>query len=85
MTSLPHDLASRILDGSPDAVLVCDRMGTVGKSLSSSQSSLKDADRAVQCVVAFIRDVTERYDREQQLRARLSALEGRIGCRPSER
>ena len=29
MTSLPHDLAARILDGSPDAVLVCDRMGTV--------------------------------------------------------
>ena len=29
MTSLPHDLAARILDGSPDAVLVCDRVGTV--------------------------------------------------------
>src|SRR5512145_3163354 len=29
MTSLPHDLAARILDGSPDAVLVCDRTGVV--------------------------------------------------------
>ena len=29
MTSLPHDLAGRILDGSPDAVLICDRTGTV--------------------------------------------------------
>ena len=29
MTSLPYDLAGRILDGSPDAVLVCDRTGTV--------------------------------------------------------
>jgi PAS domain S-box-containing protein len=29
MTSLPHDLAGRILDGCPDAVLVCDRRGTV--------------------------------------------------------
>jgi PAS domain S-box-containing protein len=29
MTSLPEDLAARILDGSPDAILVCDRDGTV--------------------------------------------------------
>ncbi len=29
MTPLPHDLAGRILDGSPDAVLVCDRTGIV--------------------------------------------------------
>jgi PAS domain S-box-containing protein len=29
MTSLPHDLAGRIKDGSPDAVLVCERTGTV--------------------------------------------------------
>jgi PAS domain S-box-containing protein len=29
MTGLPDDLASRILDGSPDAVVVCDRAGTV--------------------------------------------------------
>jgi PAS domain S-box-containing protein len=28
-TSLPHNLAFRILDGSPDAILVCDRAGTV--------------------------------------------------------
>jgi len=29
MTRLPEDLATRILDGSPDAVLICDRMGIV--------------------------------------------------------
>lgn len=29
MTSLPDDLAARIFDGSPDAILVCDREGTV--------------------------------------------------------
>jgi PAS domain S-box-containing protein len=29
MTSLPHDLAARIPDGSPDAILICDRVGTV--------------------------------------------------------
>lgn len=29
MTKLPEDLAGRILDGSPDAVLVCDPMGTL--------------------------------------------------------
>ena len=29
MTGVPDDLASRILDGSPDAVVVCDRAGTV--------------------------------------------------------
>jgi PAS domain S-box-containing protein len=29
MTVLPHDLCLRILDGSPDAVLVCDRAGVV--------------------------------------------------------
>jgi PAS domain S-box-containing protein len=27
MTTLPPDLASRILEGSPDAILVCDRRG----------------------------------------------------------
>ncbi len=29
MTDLPDDLSTRILDGSPDAVVVCDREGTV--------------------------------------------------------
>ncbi|MQA29964.1 MAG: PAS domain-containing protein [Luteitalea sp.] len=29
MAALPHDLPRRILDGSPDAVLICDRSGTV--------------------------------------------------------
>ena len=29
MTGVPDDLAGRILDGSPDAVVVCDRAGTV--------------------------------------------------------
>ena len=143
MTSLPHDLADRILDGSPDAVLVCDRAGTVrywnmaaervfgfrateaigasmdviiperlrarhwtgwntamksgatrygegqllavpalhkdGRQISIEFSIqlLKDADHAVEWVVAFIRDVTERYSREKALRVRLSALEGK--------
>jgi PAS domain S-box-containing protein len=147
MTSLPHDLAARILDGSPDAVLICDRTGTVrywnmaaervfgfratevvgaamdviiperlrarhwaawdtamksgatrygeGQSLAVpalhkdgrrvsiefSIQLLKDADDAVEWIVAFIRDVTERYDREKALRARLSALEGRLDRR----
>ena len=141
MTSLPHDLAGRILDGSPDAVLVCDRSGTVrywnmaaerlfgfrateavgasldliipgrlrarhwagweaametgatrygegqllavpalhedGRQISIEFSIqlLKGADGTVECVVAFIRDVTKRYDREKALRMRLSALE----------
>jgi PAS domain S-box-containing protein len=147
MTSLPHDLAARILDGSPDAVMVCDRMGTVrywnmaaervfgfreteavgasmdliiperlrprhwagwdvamkdgntryreGQllavpalhkddrriSIEFSIQLLKGPDSTVEWVVAFIRDVTERYDREKQLRARLSALEGRLDRR----
>ena len=29
MTTVPEDLATRILDGSPDAILICDRMGIV--------------------------------------------------------
>jgi PAS domain S-box-containing protein len=142
MTPLPHDLAGRILDGSPDAVLVCDRTGIVrywniaaervfgfgaieaigvsmdliiperlrarhwagwetamktgatrydegqllavpalhkdGRQISIEFSIqlLKGVDGAVEWVVAFIREVTERYAREKQLRARLSALEG---------
>ena len=144
MTSLPHDLAARILDCSPDAVMVCDRMGTVrywntaaervfgfreteavgasmdliipdrlrarhwaawdaamkngntrysegqllavpafhkdGRQISIEFSIqlLKGVDHAIEWVVAFIRDVTERYGREKQLRVRLSALEGEV-------
>jgi PAS domain S-box-containing protein len=140
MTSLPRDLAARILDGSPDAVLVCDRVGTVrywnmaaervfgfrateaigasmdliiperlrarhwtgwnsamksgatrysggqllavpalhkdGRQISIEFSIqlLKDADHAVEWVVAFIRDVTERYGREKALRKELEAV-----------
>ena len=29
MTTLPHHLAGRVLDGSPDAILICDPAGTV--------------------------------------------------------
>lgn len=29
MTTLPDDLSGRVLDGSPDAILICDRSGTV--------------------------------------------------------
>jgi PAS domain S-box-containing protein len=29
MSALPPDLPRRILDGSPDAILICDRAGTV--------------------------------------------------------
>jgi PAS domain S-box-containing protein len=29
LTTLPHDLFSRVLDGSPDAILICDQAGTV--------------------------------------------------------
>ena len=147
MMPLPRDVAARILDGSPDAVLVCDRTGTerywnwavervfgfgeteaVGASMDLiipdrlrarhwagwdaamkngttrygegqllavpalhkdgrqisiefSIQLLKGVDHAVEWVVAFIRDVTERYDREKQLRARLSAMEGRLDRR----
>jgi PAS domain S-box-containing protein len=142
---MDSDLAVRILDGSPDAVLVCDRTGTVhywniaaervfgfrateavgasmdliiperlrarhwagwesamktggtrysegqllavpaahkdGRQISIEFSIelLKGADGAVELVVAFIRDVTERYDREKALRMRLSALERKNG------
>jgi PAS domain S-box-containing protein len=143
MAALLGDLAVRILDGSPDAVLVCDRTGTVrywnmaaervfgfleteavgvsmdliiperlrarhwgawdtamkagttrygegqllavpalhkdGRQISIEFSIefLKGADNAVEWVVAFVRDVTERFGREKELRARLSALQGK--------
>ena len=144
MMPLPHDVAARILDGSPDAVLVCDRTGTVrywnmaaervfgfgeteavgasmdliipdrlrarhwagwdaamksgttrygegqllavpalhkdGRQISIEFSIqlLKGVDDAVEWVVAFIRNVTERYDREKRLRAHLASLEGKV-------
>ena len=140
MTTLPEDLAARILDGSPDAILVCDRTGalrywnrgaervfgfapaealgasldliipehlrarhwvgwgtamrtgvtTYGEgrllsvpalhqdgrkiSIEFSIQLLKDPKGQVEWVVAFVRDVTERYTREKALRAELSAL-----------
>ena len=142
---MDFDLASRILDGSPDAVLVCDRTGIVrycniaaervfgfpateavgasmdliiperlrarhwagwetamktgatrygegqllavpalnkdGRQISIefSIALLKGADGTVQWVVAFIRDVTDRYGREKAMRMRLSALERKNG------
>lgn len=143
MTVLPHDLCGRILDGSPDAVLICDRAGIVrywntaaerifgfraadavgasmdfiiperlrprhwagwhaamktgvthygegqllavpglhkdGRQISIEFSIqlLKDADQAVEWVVAFIRDVTERYAREKAMRAELRELQAK--------
>jgi PAS domain S-box-containing protein len=29
MTAIPHELPGRVLDGSPDAILICDRGGTM--------------------------------------------------------
>jgi PAS domain S-box-containing protein len=143
-TSLPDDLAGRILDGSPDAILVCDRAGTIrywnaaaervfgfrateavgasmdliiperlrarhwagwegamragatrygeghllavpalhkdGRQISIEFSIqlLKGVDGAVEWVVAFIRDVTERYNREKTLRKELAAARATI-------
>jgi PAS domain S-box-containing protein len=45
-------------------------------SIEFSIQLLKGVDAAVEWVVAFIRDVTERYAREKQLRAHLANLEG---------
>jgi len=135
----PEELAARILSGSPDAILICDRSGTVrywnhaaervfgfsraealGASLdliiperlrarhwagweaaiaagvttygegqllavpalhkSGARISiefsiqlLKDDDGRIEWVVAVIRDVTQRYEREKSLRAQLHA------------
>ncbi len=136
VTTLPEDLAARILDGSPDAILVCDRNGALrywnqgaervfgfsptealGRSMNLiiperlrarhwagwetamrtgvttyadgrllavpalhkdgrqisiefSIQLLKDPTGQVEWVVAFVRDVTERYIREKTLRTR---------------
>ena len=137
MTALPDDLFRRILDGSPDAVLVSDHEGTIrywnaaaervfghpssralgasmdliiperlrnrhwagweatmrtgvtryaggqllavpalhrdGRQISVEFSIqlLKDADGRIDLVAAIFRDVTERWEREKALRARL--------------
>ena len=141
MIPLPVDLPRRILDGSPDAILIADRAGTVrywnaaatrvfgfsaleaigaamdfiipprlrdrhwagwettmesgvtrygagqllavpalrkdGRqvSIEFSIQVLKGAGGQIEWVVAVLRDVTERYDREKALRARLKELE----------
>jgi PAS domain S-box-containing protein len=135
MTRLPGDIATRILDGSPDAILICDRKGIVrywnrgaervfgfptaeavgasmdliiperfrdrhwagwqsamrtgvttyddgqllavpalhkdGRQISIEFSIhlLKDPRGQVEWVVAVLRDVTERFNREKALRA----------------
>jgi PAS domain S-box-containing protein len=144
MAALPHDLAERLLDGSPDAILICDPVGTVrywnaaaerifgfaatealgvsmnliipdrlrarhwaaweatmrtgitrygggqllavpalhkdGRQISIEFSIqlVKDADGLIEWVVAIIRDVTERYHRDKEQRARLRLLEGKM-------
>jgi PAS domain S-box-containing protein len=141
MAALPQGLPVRILDGSPDAILVCDPAGTVrywnaaaervfgfgatealglsldliiperlrarhwagweatmstgvtrygeghllavpalhkdGRqvSIEFSVQLVKDAHGQIEWVVAVIRDVTERFHREKDLRAQLSAVQ----------
>ena len=141
--ALPHDLPARILDGSPDAILICDHAGTVqywnaaaervfgfpvsealgvsmnliiperlrarhwagwkatmrtgvtryregqllavparhkdGRQVSVEFSIqlVKDADGQIEWVVAVIRDVTERFIREKDLRSQLKALQAK--------
>jgi PAS domain S-box-containing protein len=144
MIALPDDLPRRVLDGSPDAVLICDRAGTVrywnrsaervfgfssadalgvsmdliiperlrgrhwagwegtmktgvtrygegqllavpalhrdGRQISIEFSIqlLKDAAGQIEWVVAVVRDVTERYAREKELRAQLKSMEAKV-------
>jgi PAS domain S-box-containing protein len=141
--AMPQDLAGRILDGSPDAVLICDRAGFVrywnaaaervfgfsaaeavgasmdliiperlrarhwagwemtmttgvtrygegqllavpalrkdGRQISIEFSIqlLEDAGGRIEWVVAILRDVTERFLREKNLRAQLKVLEAK--------
>jgi len=138
---LPHDVPVRILDGSPDAILICDHAGTVrywntaaervfgfrvaealgasmnliiperfrarhwsgwettmrtgvtgygegqllavpalhkdGRQISIEFSIqlIRDGDGQIAWVVAIIRDVTERFSREKELRAQLKSLQ----------
>lgn len=148
-TALPHDLPARIMAGSPDAILACDRAGTVrywnaaaerifgfgatealgasmdliipeplrarhwagweatmktgvtrygdgqllavpalhkdGRrvSIEFSIQLLKNADGQIEWVVAVIRDVTERFTRDKDLRAQLKALKA-LTAQPPE-
>ena len=141
IAALPHDVPVRILDGSPDAILICDPAGTVrywnaaaervfgfgvtealgvsmsliiparlrarhwagweatittgvtrygegqllavpalhkdGREISIEFSIqlLKDAGGQIEWVVAVVRDVTERFIREKNLRTQLKALQ----------
>ncbi len=141
IAALPHDLPVRILDGSPDAILICDHAGTVrywntaaervfgfpvtealgasmnliiperfrarhwsgwettmrtgvtrygegqllavpalhkdGRQISIEFSIqlVRDGDGQIAWVVAIIRDVTERFSREKELRAQLKSLQ----------
>ena len=143
MTALPPDLADRILDGSPDAIVVCQPSGQVevwnrgaerifgffrtevvgasldliiperlrarhwaawkiamstgetrygegqllavpalrkdGRQISIEFSIqlLRNANGQIEWVVAIIRDVTERYNRDKALRTELKALQSR--------
>jgi len=145
MDPLPEGLAARILDGSPDAILVAGRDGAVrfwnaaaarvfghtaeeaatggmdliiperlrgrhwegwdkvmetgvtrygegqllavpalrkdGRQISIEFSIqlLRDAAGGIEWVVAVVRDVTERFEREKALRARVKALEAKGG------
>ena len=149
--ALPHDLPVRILDGSPDAVLICDHAGTVrywnaaaerifgfrvtealgvsmnliiperlrarhwaaweatiatgitrygegqllavpalnkdGRqvSIEFSIQLLKDADGKIEWVVAVVRDVTQRFIGEKELRAQLKALQAKTTAQHQER
>jgi PAS domain S-box-containing protein len=148
IAELPQDLPVRILDGSPDAVLVCDRAGIVrywnaaaervfgfdsteaigasmnliiperlrvrhwagwdatmttgvtrygdgqllavpalhkdGRQISIEFSIqlLKDPDGQIEWVVAIVRDVTERFIREKELRAQLKAVQAKTTVQP---
>ena len=148
IAALPHALPVRILDGSPDAILICDHAGTVrywnvaaervfgfrgtealgvsmnliiperlrtrhwaaweatmrtgvtrygegqllavpalhkdGRqvSIEFSIQLVKDADGQIEWVVAVIRDVTERFIREKNLRAQLKALQAKTTGHP---
>lgn len=141
--ALPEDVPVRILDGSPDAVLICDRAGIVrywnaaaervfgftatdalgasmnliiperlrvrhwagweatmatgvtrygagqllavpalhkdGRQISIEFSIqlLKAADRRIEWVVAIVRDVTDRFRREKDLRVQLNAVQAK--------
>jgi nitric oxide dioxygenase len=47
-------------------------------SIEFSIQLVKDADGLIEWVVAIIRDVTERYHRDKEQRARLRLLEGKM-------